>query len=189
MSLEKRKNRIGRVVSNKMTKTVIVAVQRQRNHYLYKKARRMTSKFYAHDGQSECSIGDLVRIEECRPLSALKRWRVTGVLERRETVEVTPPEVDQSTLDFQSDEAPQVVETDEMNENTDAGVDAVPISPGDSGAPVAQQNGEIQGSSGSVEVAGEEVDGQLESSNANGDSPEDGKSVSDEETSTEQSRQ
>ena len=73
MSLEKRKNRVGRVVSDKMDKTVIVAVQRQRNHYLYKKPQRMTSKFYAHDGRNECSVGDLVKIEECRPLSALKR--------------------------------------------------------------------------------------------------------------------
>ena len=88
MSLEKRKNRIGRVVSDKMDKTVIVAVQRQRNHYLYKKPVRMTSKFYAHDGRNECSVGDLVKIEECRPLSALKRWRVTGILERRDVVEV-----------------------------------------------------------------------------------------------------
>ena len=76
------KTRVGRVVSTKMEKTVVVTVERQRTHRLYKKAVRRQTRFKAHDENSVCSEGDLVRIQETRPLSRDKRWRVTEVLER-----------------------------------------------------------------------------------------------------------
>jgi small subunit ribosomal protein S17 len=75
-----RKEKVGRVVSNKMDKTVVVAVDYLRPHPLYRKTVRMTNKFYAHDENNECSIGDTVRIQETRPLSKLKRWRVVEIL-------------------------------------------------------------------------------------------------------------
>lgn len=76
------KTRVGRVVSTKMAKTVVVTVERQRTHRLYKKAMRRLTRFKAHDENGVCAEGDLVRIQETRPLSKDKRWRVTDVLER-----------------------------------------------------------------------------------------------------------
>jgi len=80
---EDKANRLreGRVVSNKMQKTVVVAVDRLVRHRLYKKIIRRTSKFMAHD-ELACNIGDVVRIVETRPLSKRKRWRVVEVVER-----------------------------------------------------------------------------------------------------------
>ena len=75
-----RKQKVGRVVSNKMDKTVVVAVDYLRPHPLYRKTVRKTSKFYAHDENNECNIGDRVRIEETRPLSKQKRWRVLEII-------------------------------------------------------------------------------------------------------------
>ena len=75
-----RKQKIGRVVSNKMEKTVVVAVDYLRPHPIYRKTVRKTNKFYAHDEENQCQPGDRVRIEETRPLSKLKRWRVVEIL-------------------------------------------------------------------------------------------------------------
>ncbi|KUK65357.1 MAG: 30S ribosomal protein S17 [Desulfofundulus kuznetsovii] len=80
------KIRIGRVVSNKMDKTIVVAVETLVRHPLYQRTIRQTRKFKAHDEQNTCRIGDKVRIMETRPLSKDKRWRVVEVLERAEQV-------------------------------------------------------------------------------------------------------
>ncbi len=76
------KQKVGRVVSNKMDKTVVVAVDYLRPHPIYRKTVRKTHKFYAHDEDNRCQIGDTVRIEETRPLSKLKRWRVVEIIDR-----------------------------------------------------------------------------------------------------------
>lgn len=78
----RRKTRIGRVVSDKMDKTVVVAVESMVRHPLYKKTIKRTTKFNAHDENGETGIGDLVRIMETRPLSKTKRWRVVSVIEK-----------------------------------------------------------------------------------------------------------
>ena len=77
-----RKERVGEVISNKMTKTIVVRVERRFPHPRYKKVVTGYSKFYAHDEKSEAKVGDLVLIRETRPLSKLKRWRLTQVVER-----------------------------------------------------------------------------------------------------------
>ena len=77
-----RKTRIGKVVSDKMDKTVVVAVERLVQHPLYKKAVKKTVKFKAHDENNESHIGDTVEIMETRPLSKDKRWRVVEILEK-----------------------------------------------------------------------------------------------------------
>lgn len=177
MSLEKRKNRVGRVVSDKMDKTVIVAVQRQRNHYLYKKPQRMTSKFYAHDGRNECSVGDLVKIEECRPLSALKRWRVTGILERRDVVEVAGIELEQSIIESNSDSSSQTNQVDLMSEDTSGQLDDEEAISDETDAPDLELNEAIEEP---------DMDGhQLESS----DGPVNGVTAADSEITEEQPRQ
>jgi small subunit ribosomal protein S17 len=78
-----RKTKIGRVVSDKMQKTVIVAVESVRRHRLYHKAVKRTKRFKAHDAENACHVGDLVRIVEARPLSKEKSWRVEAILEKR----------------------------------------------------------------------------------------------------------
>ena len=77
-----RTQKVGKVVSDKMDKTVVVAVDYVRRHRLYHKRITKTSKFMAHDENNECKPGDTVRIEETRPLSARKRWVVREILER-----------------------------------------------------------------------------------------------------------
>ena len=78
----KRKVKVGRVVSDKMDKTIVVSVERLSRHRLYKRVIRLTTKFKAHDERNEARIGDTVRIEESRPLSATKRWRLVEVVSR-----------------------------------------------------------------------------------------------------------
>ncbi len=77
-----RKTRIGIVTSNKMEKTVTVAVERKVKHPIYGKFVKKTTKFHAHDEKNECTIGDIVKIMETRPLSKTKRWRLVEVVEK-----------------------------------------------------------------------------------------------------------
>jgi len=89
----KRKTRIGRVVSDKMDKTVVVAVETAKHHALYKKTLKKLVKYKAHDAKNECREGDIVRIMETRPLSKTKRWRVAEIITRKGVVEVLPGEI------------------------------------------------------------------------------------------------
>jgi len=77
-----RKSRIGKVVSDKMDKTIVVAIEDHVKHPLYKKIVKRTYKLKAHDEQNECTIGDTVKVMETRPLSKDKRWRLVEVLEK-----------------------------------------------------------------------------------------------------------
>jgi small subunit ribosomal protein S17 len=77
-----RKTRIGVVTSNRMEKTITVAVERKVKHPIYGKFVKKTTKFHAHDEKNECTIGDTVRIMETRPLSKTKRWRLVEVVEK-----------------------------------------------------------------------------------------------------------
>lgn len=77
-----RKTRRGLVVSDKMDKTVVVALEDRVKHPIYGKVMRKTTKVKAHDENNTCGVGDLVRIMETRPLSATKRWRVTEIIEK-----------------------------------------------------------------------------------------------------------
>ncbi len=79
-----RQVKVGTVISDKMDKTVVVAVEKTVTHHLYKRFLKRTSKFYAHDDANECRVGDRVEIDSCRPLSKLKRWRVKRILQRAE---------------------------------------------------------------------------------------------------------
>jgi small subunit ribosomal protein S17 len=78
----KRKSKVGRVVSDKMDKTVVVSVERLRRHPIFTSVVRLSTKFKAHDESNSAQVGDTVRIEESRPLSAQKRWRVVEVVAR-----------------------------------------------------------------------------------------------------------
>lgn len=78
----KGRQEVGVVTSDKMDQTVVVTVERSWAHPLYKKVVRSRAKFMAHDADNDCSVGDRVRLAECRPMSARKRWRVVEVIQR-----------------------------------------------------------------------------------------------------------
>jgi small subunit ribosomal protein S17 len=88
--LGKRKIREGLVVSDKMDKTVVVAVETRKVHPLYKKSIKVTKKYKAHDENNNCKIGDKVKIIETRPLSREKRWRVMEIMPKREVAATKP---------------------------------------------------------------------------------------------------
>jgi small subunit ribosomal protein S17 len=90
---EKRKTRFGKVISDKMDKTVVVAVETPRHHPIYKKTIRRAVKYKAHDEKNQCRPGDMVRIVETRPLSKEKRWRVAEIVTKGEIAEIKPQEI------------------------------------------------------------------------------------------------
>ncbi len=90
---KKRKTKFGRVVSDRMDKTVVVAVETPKRHPLYKKIIKRTAKYKAHDKNNECRPGDTVRIVETRPLSKDKRWRVAEIITKGKVIEVQPKEI------------------------------------------------------------------------------------------------
>jgi small subunit ribosomal protein S17 len=86
--------KVGQVVSTKMTKTIVVEVSRRVPHPLYKRIVKKRKKFYAHDEEGSAKMGDVVRIVECRPLSALKHWKLVEVVRRAAQVGVAPADLD-----------------------------------------------------------------------------------------------
>ena len=89
----KRKTLVGRVVSDKMNKTVVVEVEALHHHPLYKKVIRRVTRYKAHDEKSQCHVGDLVKLVETRPLSKDKRWRVAEIVAKGQVAEVQPGEI------------------------------------------------------------------------------------------------
>jgi small subunit ribosomal protein S17 len=90
----RRKQVVGEVVSNQMRKTIVVVVVRKRAHPFYGRVVSKTKKFYAHDEKNEARVGDFVRLEETRPLSKLKRWRLKEIVRRAALLpEAVAPEV------------------------------------------------------------------------------------------------
>jgi len=87
------KTRLGRVLSNKMNKTVLVEVETRRRHPRFKRVVTYRKEFKVHDEANACGVGDLVRIIETRPISKEKRWRVAEILTKAEAIEVKPEEI------------------------------------------------------------------------------------------------
>jgi small subunit ribosomal protein S17 len=96
----RRQQKVGRVVSNKMQKTIVVAVESLKKHRIYKKTYKVTRKFKAHDETNVANIGDVVRIEETRPLSKEKRWRLVEILT---TSAQTPPVAEVAAADIEEE--------------------------------------------------------------------------------------
>ena len=94
----RRKTRVGVVTSDKMQKTVVVAVESHKRHPLYDKTMRRTTRYKVHDAKEMAKVGDIVRIVESRPLSREKRWRLAEVVSRHEVAEIAPREIDASML-------------------------------------------------------------------------------------------
>ena len=93
MSFEKRKVKVGTVVSEKMDKTIVVSTQWRQPHRLYKKNVRKWSRFMAHDENNECTLGDTVEIVETRPMSKVKRWKVARIIQKSDLADIQPGEI------------------------------------------------------------------------------------------------
>ena len=135
-----RKARVGTVVSDVNDQTVVVEVGRASRHRIYRKVIRQTKKYHVHDPQNEATRGDLVRIEECRPISKLKRWRLVEVLTERAVAEVAPAAIGQEIVDeVQRSAARAAEEAGEVTGDTAAATapaDDAPTAEAD--APVAE---------------------------------------------------
>jgi small subunit ribosomal protein S17 len=104
----RRQQKVGRVVSNKMDKTIVVAVESLKKHRIYKRTYKHTKRFQAHDEENTCQVGDIVRIEESRPLSKMKHWRLVEIIKRGSgivPVQELLAEVDPDLTSAQSDES------------------------------------------------------------------------------------
>ena len=112
--------KIGQVVSTKMTKTIVVEVSRRVPHPLYKRIVNKRKKFYAHDEEGSAKMGDIVRIIECRPLSHLKRWRLAEVVRRVAQVGTQPEELDIKSVGA-GGRAPGAIATYGRDENDSRG--------------------------------------------------------------------
>ena len=102
----------GTVVSDRMDKTIVVTVVRRKNHPLYHKVMSLTQRYKAHDEQNDCRLGDIVRIEECRPLSKDKRWRLIEIVSRGDVADVAPTSIGQE-IERTAQVAPKREEGDE----------------------------------------------------------------------------
>ena len=174
MSFERRKIRIGRVVSDRMDQTVVVLVGRRRPHPLYRKSIRRRSRFNAHDENNTVRVGDLVRIIETRPLSKTKRWRVVEVLAREEIAEIQPEEISVGVPDAAAvapadagaeaeargaDVKEQVsteVEQEETAEAVATEVEGAAVAPADAGAEAEARGADVK-EQASTEVEQEET--------------------------------
>jgi small subunit ribosomal protein S17 len=106
------KTMVGVVVSDKMDKTVVVAVQRHRQHRLYGKTLRRTTRYKVHDPNNVCKLGDTVRMVETRPISKEKRWRVVEILQHKEVAEIKPAVIGQEIErpEVEAEESPAAID-------------------------------------------------------------------------------
>src|SRR5881396_3539239 len=112
MKKSRRQQKVGRVVSNKMDKTIVVVVESLKKHRIYKRTYKQTKRFQAHDEENICQIGDLVRIEECRPLSKMKRWRLIEIIKPSSGIVPVEEVLAEADPDLSSEES----ESDESDE-------------------------------------------------------------------------
>jgi small subunit ribosomal protein S17 len=132
----KRKFRLGQVVSDKMDKTVVVAVETPKRHRLYKKTMKRVVRYKAHDEKNKCRTGDKVMIVETRPLSREKRWRVAEILAKAEVVEISPEEITREDLAKvlpekkpKEKEVPEVKAEEEIKEEEEEKAEAAETKP------------------------------------------------------------
>ena len=152
MTRNRRKSRQGFVIRANQDKTVIVAVERWFRQPLYGKVLRRSKKYYVHDATQRCKVGDVVRIEETRPISRLKRWRVVEVLAHQDVPEVKPLELDQQAQEEEAaatsqpasqEQAPPEVAVGEEAEGLAGAVeDSAAASQEESSEPESQGEGE-----------------------------------------------
>lgn len=117
MAKQMRKVRVGSVVRTKMDKTAVVEMVWKQRHPLYRKQMRRVARFYVHDPQGQCRVGDTVRIQETRPISKTKHWRLLEIMQRRQVADVRPIELESDVEPMMTGEA--LLETPETAEDED----------------------------------------------------------------------
>ena len=147
-----RKARVGVVVSDVNDQTVVVAVERASRHRLYRKVIRQTKKYHVHDPENQATRGDLVRIEECRPISKLKRFRLVEVLTERAVAEVAPEAIGQELVEEVQRSAARAA----AEGADEAPAAAAPSAEATDEAPVAEA--EAVSAEATIEVAAEDVE-------------------------------
>jgi small subunit ribosomal protein S17 len=168
MSYERRKVKTGRVVSDKMDRTVVVQVEWRSPHRLYKKPIRRMSKFKVHDPENISMVGDLVQVMESRPRSKTKRWRLLRVLQRSETVDILPEEIGQDAIIAEvsgpaMDPAPEPdVEVDMVAEPAAEVDSAAEAEPAEETEPVAEVDSAVEAESAEEAEPVAEVDAAVE---------------------------
>ncbi len=98
MAITMRKVRVGSVVATRMDKTAVVELVWKQRHRVYRKQMRRVTRFYVHDPDNQCRIGDTVRIQETRPISRTKHWRLLDIMARREVADVRPIDLEDNSL-------------------------------------------------------------------------------------------
>jgi small subunit ribosomal protein S17 len=115
-----RKIRVGAVVGTRMDKTAVVELVWKQRHRVYRKQMRRVTRFYVHDPDGECQVGDTVRIQETRPISRTKHWRLLDILARREVADVRPIELEGDSVVEIADEADDTDADDTDADDTDS---------------------------------------------------------------------
>ena len=121
MKKSRRQQKVGRVVSNKMDKTIVVVVETLKKHRIYKRTYKQTKRFHVHDEENVCQIGDIVRIEESRPLSKLKRWRLVEVVKASSGIVPVAEVLAEADPDVSAGQSDESLEPDEVDETSEAG--------------------------------------------------------------------
>jgi small subunit ribosomal protein S17 len=117
MAKQMRKVRVGSVVKTRMDKTAVVQIVWKQRHTLYRKQMRRVTRFYVHDPDSVCEIGDLVRIQETRPISKTKHWRLLEIISRRQVADIRPIDLEgDAELEADQDEPTDQVEEEDSEE-------------------------------------------------------------------------
>ena len=124
-----RKARVGVVVSDKMDRTIVVTVERASRHRLYRKVVRRTKRYHVDDPENRATLGDQVRIEECRPISKTKRWLLVEVLTERKVAEVSPESIDEALVDEVQRSAARAAAEDEPGDAAEAEASATEETP------------------------------------------------------------
>jgi len=169
-----RKARVGTVVSDVNDQTIVVEIERASRHRIYRKVIRQTKKYHVHDPNNEATRGDVVRIEECRPISKLKRFRLVEVLTERAVAEVAPEEIGQEVVDEVQRSASRAAEEAEAEAEAAAdGAEAPSAEAPSDGAPAAEASGDETTSEAAPAV--ESSDGETASEPAAGESSDDEK--------------
>ncbi len=119
MAKTMRKIRVGAVVGTRMDKTAVVELVWKQRHRVYRKQMRRVTRFYVHDPDGECQVGDTVRIQETRPISRTKHWRLLDILARREVADVRPIELEGDSVVEIADEADDTDADDTDSDDTD----------------------------------------------------------------------
>jgi small subunit ribosomal protein S17 len=154
-----RKVRVGVVVSDKMDRTIVVTIERASRHRLYHKVVRRTKRYHVDDPENRATLGDQVRIEECRPISKTKHWRLVEVLTERDVAEVGAEEIDVSLVDEVQRTAARAAAEAATAEDSPTGSDEAPSEQAAEAEQAAEPEAERDDAPAET-AAGEDVEGE-----------------------------